>query len=119
MTNEHDKPDYAGDPDGKHIPLDAHIRLANPRTRATENSLILRRGYNFSRGISASGQLDISLLFICFQSDLSAGFVTVQKRLNGEPLEEYIKPVGGGYFFVLPGALDASEFLGQRLLQTT
>jgi deferrochelatase/peroxidase EfeB len=116
MTNEHDKPDYVGDPDGKHIPLDAHIRLANPRTGATETSLILRRGYNFSRGISNAGQLDMGLLFICFQSDLSAGFLSVQKRLNGEPLEEYIKPVGGGYFFVLPGAPDASEFLGQRLL---
>jgi deferrochelatase/peroxidase EfeB len=116
LAEEHDVPDYAGDPQGKRIPLDAHIRLANPRTKATQTSLILRRGYNFSRGISAAGQLDMGLLFVCFQSNLSAGFLAVQERLNGEPLEEYIKPVGGGYFFVLPGAPDQGAFLGQSLL---
>jgi deferrochelatase/peroxidase EfeB len=117
LTDEHDIPDYAADPDGKRIPLDAHIRLANPRSRATDTSLILRRGYNFSRGISASGQLDMGLLFVCFQSNLSAGFLAIQERLNGEPLEEYIKPVGGGFFFVLPGAIDANTFLGESLLR--
>jgi deferrochelatase/peroxidase EfeB len=116
MDVEHDIPDYANDPKGDRIRLDAHIRLANPRTKASESSLILRRGYNFSRGISASGQLDMGLLFICFQSNLNAGFLTIQSHLNGEPLEEYIKPTGGGYFFVLPGVPDESAFLGQGLL---
>jgi len=116
LADEHDIPIYADDPEGKRIPLDAHIRLANPRSKETETSLILRRGYNFSRGISASGQLDMGLLFVCFQSNLSAGFLKVQERLNGEQLEEYIKPVGGGYFFVLPGVPDANGFLGQSLL---
>ncbi|WP_213741440.1 iron uptake transporter deferrochelatase/peroxidase subunit [Bradyrhizobium sp. dw_411] len=117
LAAEHDVPDYAKDPKGDRIPLDAHIRLANPRTRETEPSLILRRGFNFSRGISASGQLDMGLLFVCFQSNLDAGFLTVQKRLNNEPLEEYIKPTGGGYFFVLPGVADESRYLGQGLLE--
>jgi deferrochelatase/peroxidase EfeB len=58
----------------------------------------------------------MGLLFVCFQSDLDAGFLTVQKRLNNEPLEEYIKPTGGGYFFVLPGAVDENAYLGQGLL---
>ena len=34
---ETDVPDYAADPEGKRTPLDAHIRLANPRTRETED----------------------------------------------------------------------------------
>ena len=116
LKDEHDPPDYAGDPRGERIPLDAHIRLANPRTKESESSRILRRGYNYTRGLTASGQLDMGLLFVCFQANLSAQFLTVQRRLEGEPLEEYIKPVGGGYFFVLPGVADAHGFLGQGLI---
>jgi deferrochelatase/peroxidase EfeB len=115
-TGEHDDPDYAGDPHGKRIPMDAHIRLANPHTPQSLASRILRRGFNYSRGISKSGQLDMGLLFICFQSDLDAGFIAIQERLNGEPLEEYIKPTGGGYFFVLPGVRDAGGYLGEGML---
>jgi len=118
LKDEFDEPDYSGDPEGKTMPLDAHIRLANPRTHQTASSRILRRGFNYSRGVTKSGQLDMGLLFICFQSSLKAGFITVQDRLNGEPLEEYIKPTGGGYFFALPGVPEKDGYLGQGLLQS-
>jgi deferrochelatase/peroxidase EfeB len=116
-ANEHDAPNYAADPEGNRIPLTAHIRLANPRTPATETNRILRRGYNYSRGLTTAGQLDMGLLFVCFQADLAAGFLTVQARLNGEQLEEYIKPVGGGYFFVLPGVQSKDDFFAEGLLR--
>jgi len=118
-AHEHDAPDYAADPDGKRIPLTAHIRLANPRTAGTDPSRILRRGYNYSRGVTNAGQLDMGLLFVCFQSDLAAGFLSVQTRLNGERLEEYIKPIGGGYFFVLPGVQSKDDFLAEGLLRAS
>lgn len=117
MENEHDVPDYTRDPDGEVIALDAHIRLANPRTPETQSNLMLRRGYSYSQGVSNAGQLEMGLLFVCYQHDLEKGFLTVQKRLNGEALEEYIKPVGGGYFFVLPGVPDENHYLGQSLLE--
>lgn len=116
-ANEHDAPDYAADPKGRRVPLTAHIRRANPRTSETQSSRILRRSYNYSRGVTNAGQLDMGLLFVCFQSDLAAGFLTVQSRLNGEQLEEYIKPVGGGYFFVLPGVQSKDGFLAEGLLR--
>lgn len=115
---EEDEPNYARDPNGVKIPLDAHIRLANPHTRATDNSRVLRQGFNYSRGFDKAGQLDMGLLFSCYQKDLEQGFETVQNRLNGEPLEEYIKPIGGGYFFVLPGVQSSGGYLGQGLLET-
>jgi deferrochelatase/peroxidase EfeB len=116
MAHEHDLPDY-GSATNK-IRTDAHIRLANPRTPATEANLILRRAYNYSRDVlTKAGQLDMGLAFVCFQSDLDAGFRAVQARLDGEPLEEYIKPFGGGYFFVLPGVRTADDYLGRSLIE--
>jgi len=95
----------------------AHIRLANPRNKASETSLILRRGYNYSRGISTAGQLDMGLLFVCFQSNLSAGFLTIQKRLGGEPLEEYISRSPAAISSCFPEHRMRNAFLGQGLPQ--
>jgi deferrochelatase/peroxidase EfeB len=47
---EFDPPNYAADPQGNVIPLDAHIRLANPRTKATANQRLIRRSYNYDLG---------------------------------------------------------------------
>ncbi|MGH3774672.1 MAG: Dyp-type peroxidase [Pseudonocardiaceae bacterium] len=113
---EHDEPAYAADPDGLVIPLTAHIRRANPRTPATEENRILRRGFSFSRGFDGSGQLDQGLAFVCYQRSLRKGFLTVQERLSGELLEEYIMAVGGGFFFALPGVPSPDRFLGDALL---
>jgi deferrochelatase/peroxidase EfeB len=115
-TLETQVPDFPSDPEGKLTRLDSHIRLANPRTPESQANLILRRPFNYSNGVSKNGQLDMGLLFICYQADLDKGFITVQTRLNGEPLEEYIKPVGGGYFFTLPGVLGDQDYIGRSLL---
>jgi deferrochelatase/peroxidase EfeB len=111
---ETDIPDYAADPEGKITPLDAHIRLANPRTAETAGDLLLRKGLSFSRGFDGNGQLDQGLAFVSFQRRM-AQFLNTQARLNGEPLEEYLLPVGGGFFFALPGARDG-EMLADGLL---
>jgi deferrochelatase/peroxidase EfeB len=113
---EEDVPVFDDDPDGRRTPLDAHIRLANPRTRAAADNLILRRGFSYSAGFDGAGQLDQGLAFVCFQRDLERGFLAVQGRLDGEPLEEYIRSVGGGFFFALPGVTTPEGWLGESLL---
>ena len=113
--SEFDEVSYDDDPDGEVIPLDAHIRLANPRTEETADQLMLRRGFSYTRGVDKVGQLDQGLAFVSYQRSLST-FLAVQERLNGEPLEEYIRPEGGGFFFALPGVSDETTSLAAGLL---
>ncbi|MGA5303707.1 Dyp-type peroxidase [Nucisporomicrobium flavum] len=86
--------DYAADPDGRRIALDAHVRRANPGTAESQRHRILRRGWSYRRGEDA-GQI-----FTCYQRDVERGFAAIQQRLTGEALAKYLLPFGGGYYFV-------------------
>ncbi len=117
-NTEHDVPDYSKDPEGKVTPLDAHIRLANFRTAGFRGKSDSCAGRSTIRTGSANpASSNRGFLFICYQADLEKGFITVQRQLDGEPLEEYIKPIGGGFFFTPPGPLDETDFVGRTLLE--
>ncbi|MBR3482184.1 MAG: deferrochelatase/peroxidase EfeB [Neisseriaceae bacterium] len=123
QKHESDTPNYTGNCesdkgncDGNSIPLDSHMRLGNPRNAGWERHRILRRPFNYSLGLAKNKQLDVGLLMIIYQANLDDGFIFVQNAMNGEPLEEYIRPFGGGYFFTLPG-FQKGEFLGQGMFE--
>ena len=88
-----------------------------PARQTTANQRILRRGFNYSRGFDTAGQLDQGLVFVAFNQSPSRQFVTIQNRLNSEPMIDYITPVGGGYFFVPPGARGSNDYVGSGLFE--
>ncbi len=110
------EPDFAAIAEGSAaagpaIDVDAHIRLAHP----TQNggARILRRGYNYVDGSNNLGQLGAGLFFISFQRD-PAAFVTLQRSLKGDLMNEYVRHVGSGLWAV-PRGVRAGEYLGQAL----
>jgi deferrochelatase/peroxidase EfeB len=115
-TSEFEDPRYELDPHGRRIPLDAHIRLANPRTPASADQRIVRRGYNYHRGVDPADNLDQGLIFVAFNQDIERQFATIQTRLADEPMLDYITALGGGYFFAPPGVGGAGDWVGSGLL---
>jgi len=97
------------------IPIDAHVRLASPKTN--DGLRILRRGYSYTDGIDAdTGLLDAGLFFIAFQKDPRTQFVPLQRKLGShDRLNEYIRHTGSGLFAVPPGLRGPGDWWGKAL----
>jgi deferrochelatase/peroxidase EfeB len=78
----------------------AHVRLAHPDFN--HGIRLLRRGYNFVDGNDDLGRLDAGLFFISFQRSPEQ-FITVQRNLAHDAMNEYISHVGSAIFAVPPG----------------
>ena len=97
------------------IPVDAHIRFANPETHG--GAKMLRRGYNFTDGTDGLGHLDAGLFFICFVRDAHTQFVPVQRLLSSrDPMMEYVEHTGSALFACPPG-VSAGGYWGQALFE--
>lgn len=110
---ETEEPAFASNEQDDGVPFGSHMRRANPRTPGAGR--MLRTGFSYLNGVDTNGELDQGLVFIAFQRSMTNGFLAVQSRLDGEPLEDYIAPIGGGFFFALPSPGEQG-WLGQSLL---
>ncbi|WP_441338632.1 iron uptake transporter deferrochelatase/peroxidase subunit [Microbacterium sp. LEMMJ01] len=100
-------------PDFRDTEIDenSHVRLAHPEQN--DGIRILRRGYNYVDGNNALGRLDAGLFFLSYQRD-PAQFISLQRRLSTDRLNEYIRHVGSGIWAIPPGARPGS-YVGAEL----
>lgn len=96
---------------GSAIDADSHMRLAHPDQN--DGVRVLRRGYNYVDGNNDLGRLDAGLFFLSYQRD-PAQFITLQRRLATDRLNEYIRPVGSGIWAIPPG-VTAGSYVGAGL----
>jgi len=105
--DEHTEPDFdATDATGApKIPLVSHMRLAHPD--ANRGTRMLRRGYNFVDGNNDLGRLDAGLFFLSYQRSPEQ-FISVQRTLSTDIMNEYIRHVRSGLWAIPPGATPGS-----------
>ena len=96
---------------GKAIDASSHVSLAHPEQN--DGVRILRRGYNYVDGNNELGRLDAGLFFLSYQRD-PAQFISLQRRLSTDLMNEYIRHVGSGIWAVPRGATPGS-YVGARL----
>ena len=90
---------------GTAIDANSHVRLAHPEQN--DGIRILRRGYNYVDGNNTLGRLDAGLFFLSYQRD-PAQFISLQRRLSTDLMNEYIRHVGSGIWAVPAGAKPGS-----------
>ena len=105
--DEFTAPDFRGSA----IDKNSHVSLAH--SEHNDGVRILRRGYNYVDGNNALGRLDAGLFFLSYQRD-PAQFITLQRRLSTDLMNEYIRHVGSGIWAVPAGA-KAGSYVGAGL----
>lgn len=105
--NEFTEPDFSG----ASIDARSHVRLAHPEQN--DGIRILRRGYNYVDGNNDLGRLDAGLFFLSYQRD-PAHFITLQRQLSSDLLNEYIRHVGTG-IWAIPRGAEPGSYIGAEL----
>jgi deferrochelatase/peroxidase EfeB len=107
-------PDFAatGADSAPAVPARSHVRLAHPDLNGGVR--ILRRGFNYVDGNTDLGRLDAGLFFLSYQRSPEQ-FVTLQRALSTDAMNEYVRHIGSGVWAVPPGAREGS-YVGAGLL---
>lgn len=116
LAREYDRVDLeATNPNGEPaIPLNAHIRLANPQNNMGQR--ILRRGYSYAEASEpGSDEIDAGLFFIAFQRNPLTQFVPLQARLAAsDALNRHTLVTSSSIFACPPGPREGG-FIGDAL----
>ncbi|MFI8631066.1 iron uptake transporter deferrochelatase/peroxidase subunit [Microbacterium sp. NPDC077663] len=96
------KRDASGSPA---IDAASHVRLAHPELN--RGIRILRRGYNYVDGNTDLGRLDAGLFFLSYQRSPEQ-FISLQRSLSTDLMNEYVRHVASGIWAIPRGARTGS-----------
>jgi len=105
--DEFSEPDFHG----AAIDANSHVRLAHPDRN--HGIRILRRGFNYVDGNNGLGRLDAGLFFLSYQRDPSQ-FITLQRQLSTDLMNEYVRHVGTG-IWAIPRGAETGSYVGAEL----
>jgi deferrochelatase/peroxidase EfeB len=62
-------------------------------------------------------ELDVGLLFICYQRDPRTGFIKIFDKMSKfDMMNQFVTPIGGG-MFAYPGGVAEGRYLAQDLFE--
>ncbi|PFG28151.1 putative iron-dependent peroxidase [Corynebacterium renale] len=96
------------------IAEDSHLAVVHPDNNGGAH--MLRRGYNYTEGLTDLGRLDAGLFFIAFVRDPQVNFINILSKMAGDQLTEYLQHTATGMFICPPGIREGDTFVGQTLL---
>ena len=110
-------PDFTAlDDDGQPlIDIDSHVAIVHPDHNGGHR--MLRRGYNYTEGLTDLGRLDAGLFFIAFVRDPSQSFIPILQRMATDQMTEYLQHTASAMYLIPPGIRDGDSYVGQRLLE--
>lgn len=112
---EDTEPDFHAQVDGAPaIDVDSHIAVVHPDHQG--GARMLRRGYNYTEGLTNLGRLNAGLFFIAFVRDPATNFTPILQAMAQDQLTEYLQHQASAMFLVPPGIGERDTFVGQSLL---
>ena len=104
-------------PDFNHGGIDVHSHLSTVHPAHNNGVRMLRRGYNYTEGLTELGRLQAGLFFIAYLRDPRTHFIPVLSRMSEDLLTEYLQHIATGLYLVPPGIREGDSYVGQRLLE--
>ena len=89
----------------------SHVHRAHPDVN--NGIRILRRGYNYVDGNTDLGRLDAGLFFLSYQRSPDQ-FVTLQRALSTDLMNEYVRHIASG-IWAIPRGAKAGSYVGAEL----
>ena len=96
--------------------MDSHVAIVHPDHNGGHR--ILRRGYNYTEGLTDLGRLDAGLFFIAYVRDPAESFIPILQRMATDQMTEYLQHTASAMYIMPPGIGKNDSYVGQKLLES-